>query len=189
MTSTSTAQLDDVWKWYLLCRDAFIAAGRLVERYPAALPGDSELFSETVPAAVSRLGDAQAELDDLVILALFAVFERETISALQGVRDSAMSSLRRHAERELVSMALSDVEEWRLVELLDVFKGVVDSDTVGLVKQIKKNRDWVAHGKKGERPLNLDPEEVRERLRRFLEELNAALTETDRVDNDGPDDA
>lgn len=110
MTFTSTAQLDNVWQWYRLCRDAFSAAGELVEHYPAALPGDSVLFSETVPSAVSRLGDAQVELDDLVILALFAVFEREMIAALQGIRDSVSASLCHRAERKLVSMAFRDIE-------------------------------------------------------------------------------
>lgn len=68
--------------------------------------------------------------------------------------------------------------------MLDVFKGVVDSDTVGLVKQIKEIRDWVAHGRKGARPHNLDPKVARERLVRFLDELSAAQAELGQGEND-----
>jgi hypothetical protein len=184
VTSRASSQLEDVWRWYRLCRDAFRAAGTAVERGLHFVPDGSELSLETASSAVSRLKHAQDELDDLVILALFAVFEREAIAAIEDVRDSATTFLQDRVERELVSEALSDVEEWRLVELLDVFKGVVEPATVGLVKQVKRTRDWVAHGKKGARPLNLNPGDAHARLRRFLEELNSARAEVDREENE-----
>lgn len=39
---------------------------------------------------------------------------------------------------------------------------------VGLVKQVKDYRDWVAHGKKGEPDAKIDPRMAHDRLSDFL---------------------
>jgi hypothetical protein len=38
-----------------------------------------------------------------------------------------------------------EIENWRLAEILDLFKGYLDPNLIGQAKQIKAHRDWIAH--------------------------------------------
>ena len=46
------------------------------------------------------------------------------------------------------------------------------SDLVEEVNQVRKYRNWVSHGKRGERPDNVEPPMAFDRLRRFLQFLD-----------------
>ncbi len=61
---------------------------------------------------------------------------------------------------ETMRKAISkNIEYWKIDEILDVLKVIIDPDLIGQAKQIKKYRDWVAHRNiKKKSPPNVVPE-------------------------------
>lgn len=130
---------------------------------------------------MKSLRQVREELDDLAVLALFAAFERSVLDYLCSVAVKAEQDVPTPLEAALVAEGLKDVDRWYLGDVLDTYKVVVASDTVGDVKQVKEYRDWVAHGKR-ESPASgrekpglpstpMDPRSAYGRLKRFLASL------------------
>jgi hypothetical protein len=86
----------------------------------------------------------QRRLDDATVLNLWAVFERFLIEHVTASwpRPTDRPEL---FEVRLHEKAEREIERWRIEELLDLYKGWVDSETLGAAKQVKAYRDWVAH--------------------------------------------
>lgn len=86
----------------------------------------------------------QRRLDDATVLTLWVIFERFIV-------EHVTASWPRHIARPLAfearlhDKARREIERWRFEDLLDLYKGWVDSDALGHVKQLKGYRDWVAH--------------------------------------------
>jgi hypothetical protein len=58
--------------------------------------------------------------------------------------------------------------ERSIFRVLDVFKGQ-NADFVEEVNQVRRYRNWVAHGRRATAPPFVDPEMAYERLKRFLD--------------------
>lgn len=165
--------VDEAWDWYLASKKQMQQLRRLAKRYWAELPWDGKLGRDNVLCTLEADEvAAQAELtlahlDDLAIVVLFSVFEarvREFV-AIQ-VRLEARS-LRHVALRRAASEVIEAIEQGSFGRLTEPFKEL-DHDLVEEVSQVRRYRNWVAHGKRGDRPATVDPQVAHERLRRFL---------------------
>jgi hypothetical protein len=71
-------------------------------------------------------------------------------------------------------------DAWRWYENNSFYNNVlrhckaVGADLVEEVNQVRKYRNWVAHGRRGEQPDAVDPATARDRLQRFLDFLLAS---------------
>jgi hypothetical protein len=70
---------------------------------------------------------------------------------------------------KLVDDSIQDVESGSFFRVIEVFKSSETSDLVEEVNQVRKYRNWVAHGRRTDRPEAVDPETAFSRLNRFLE--------------------
>jgi len=98
----------------------------------------------------SEIDDKMEAIKDLFIIDAFAAFERLLRNRLLnslGAQENELSA-------SLAQLVRNESEYIRIESLLDVLKSFTDSRRIGLIKQIKKYRDWVAHGK---RPLTYSP--------------------------------
>lgn len=67
---------------------------------------------------------------------------------------------------------IQQVERGRFVEIIDIFKPLVDLKLIGMVKQVYEYRNWVAHGKNVDKaPSKVDPVSAYERLLDFLNKI------------------
>ncbi|ETR67983.1 MAG: hypothetical protein OMM_10993 [Candidatus Magnetoglobus multicellularis str. Araruama] len=98
----------------------------------------------------SEIDDEMEAIKDLFIIDAFAAFER---LLRKRVLDS-LESQKNELSANLVQVVRNESEFIKIETLLDVLKNFVDSNRIGLIKQIKRYRDWVAHGK---RPLTYSP--------------------------------
>ena len=89
-------------------------------------------------------------IKDLFIIDAFAAFERLLRKRVLDSLESQKNAL----SANLVQVVRNESEFIKIETLLDVLKNFVDSKRIGLIKQIKRYRDWVAHGK---RPLTYSP--------------------------------
>lgn len=102
------------------------------------------------PEHLSDTDDALEFVKDLFIIDFFAAFERLLRDRL------LMSVVSREDElsHRLTEIIHKESEYIKIEYLLDILKNFADPQQVGLIKQIKRYRDWIAHGRK---PLAISP--------------------------------
>ncbi len=110
------------------------------------------------------------QLDDQAIVLFFSVFEsivRERIRTEVGVEKLTLKHpvLRRAADEAEQSLDRGSFH--RVLELLKRY----DHDLIEQVRQVRRYRNWVSHGRRGERPSTLNAKSAYARLNAFLELL------------------
>ena len=110
------------------------------------------------------------DLEDLCVLLLFSVFEAT-------VRERALADVAeelpilRHPTLVQAMETLNDtIRHGSFYRVMEAYKGL-DADLVEEVNQVRRYRNWVAHGRQGVQPDNVGPDVAYDRLRRFLERL------------------
>lgn len=169
--------LDGAWEWYRRTRESLLLFQRLGDRYWSELPwdgglGNDDRFREIEgPVVVGMTRTSLDYLDDLAVLVLFSVFEsvvRERVVA--GIRDEEARIANRHL-KEIVRKGLDDIEGGSFFRVMEIYK-VRDADLVEEVNQVRRYRNWVAHGKRMANPPTVDPQAAFNRLGRFLAVLD-----------------
>jgi hypothetical protein len=108
---------------------------------------------------------------------LFATFERYVIEHLQTANHLLATGYPHRYSSRLAQKFRSEVEYWKFDEILNLFKGEVDTDLIGQVKQIKQYRDWIAHRNPDKAtPDRVSPERAFEVLRRAIEQIRLTHT-------------
>ncbi len=169
--------LEEARAWYeAACRNLALF-GRLTRPdYWAGLPTDrDDRFKDLDRGQVKAEIDAGLPfLDDLAGVVMFSVFE-------SIVRDQAVGLLRQRrlpTDHPVISKTLDAAEE-SLLEgsfqwVLQTYKGPVDVNLVEQVNQVRKYRNWVAHGRRGRPDANVTPRDAFDRLQAFLTALGLA---------------
>ncbi len=110
------------------------------------------------------------DLEDLCVLLLFSVFEATVRErALTDVSDE-LPTLRHPALVQAMETLNDTISHGSFYRVLEAYKGL-DADLVEEVNQVRRYRNWVAHGRRGAQPDNVGPDVAYDRLRRFLERL------------------
>jgi hypothetical protein len=166
--------LDEAWEWYVKTEKQLGLLGRIGRKHWENLPWDGALGKdEKLKALTARdiVADADScldHLDDFAVLILFSAFE-------SIVRERAQWDVRRERGRlshplvtRILDEAVQDIEQGSIFRVLDIYKGQ-DATLVEEVNQVRRYRNWVAHGRRGEPQAEVSPEAAYERLRRFLD--------------------
>jgi len=110
-------------------------------------------------------------VSEMTVMAVWIEFERFLIAHILlqvNVVKSALASfdlkLSEHVERQ--------IEFSRMDDLLDLYRGSIDSSDLGLLKQIKDYRDWISHrNPKRPTPASVDPVRARAILGDVMDRL------------------
>lgn len=157
---SSSEVLDEVWHSYLGSIDCFKIASRCVSDADANYLKYTDFLSEKTDSAASWIMEARKNADDFVVLSLWAIFERLLVEEVQKESRKMLSGNELLLFTSKVHSKIEkEVEYWRADDVLDLFKGRVDADLIGNVKQVKRYRDWVAHrNQKKSKPKDVTPE-------------------------------
>jgi hypothetical protein len=168
--------LADAWGWYQCNRRQLTLLQRLGRKHwelLAALPSIAR--DDKVPGDAGNIaGDsllALAPLDDLAVLVLFSVFESIVRQELKVQVEREVSAESHPVVRSAVDDALQGIDNGSFYNnVLARFKGTPDADSnlIEHVNQVRKYRNYVAHGKRRVSPESVSPDMAYERLRRFL---------------------
>jgi hypothetical protein len=113
-------------------------------------------------------------LRDFAILILFSAFESilrdRARSDVQGERDRLDHPL----VTRILDDAIQDFEQSSVFRVLEVYKSQ-GADLVEEVNQVRRYRNWVAHGRRDDPPSGVDPETAYVRLKRFLDQFTEPL--------------
>lgn len=124
------------------------------------------------PADIKEeLQNAERELDDLAILALYAAFEAELRDHLQRQADilPAAMGLSPGFQTGLFQSVVGWSTRLRLDEARKLYHPMVGDDSASRIGQIERYRHWVAHGRRGKQPASFDPADVFADLTQFLQ--------------------
>lgn len=143
--SNRVEPLRTILNTYIITRDCIRVTTRAHKQQDLHLLSDTKFTALEVSAAEELTKKCREEVEDYAIVALWAVFERFLINYLQ-TRGLPLQDVPPTAFSEPFFEKFEiEVERWRMVEILDLFKSIVDPQLIGMAKQIKKYRDWLAH--------------------------------------------
>jgi hypothetical protein len=165
--------LGDAWDWYVKTKKQLMLFGRIGRKHWDNLPWDGPLgrddkLKSLESAAIIKEAEFCLEhLDDFAILVLFSAFEsavrEQVLSIIEGERDQ----LNRALIVQFLDEAARETKRGRVGRILRYFKNQ-EAGLVEEVNQVRRYRNWVAHGRRGEAPAAVDPATAYQRLSRFL---------------------
>jgi hypothetical protein len=174
--------LDDAWDWFLRAKRQLGLLNRIGRRHWSSIPWDAsigrdeKLKSIEAQDIVDDTNFCLDHLNDFAVLILFSSFE-------SILRDRARLDIRNERKRldhpleaRILDQAVEDIEQGSIFRVLGVFKAQ-DANLVEEVNQVRRYRNWVAHGRRGEPPSFVDPETAYGRLNRFLDRFTGPIPE------------
>jgi hypothetical protein len=165
--------LEEAWRWYQITRHQLKLMRRLGGRYWADLPwggtlGRDDYFRVLQGETVANEADfSLAQLDDLAVVVLFSVFEYQVRQFVLADVKPEVEALKHPALQWAAAEATNQIAEGSFFRVLEPFK-IDYASLVEEVNQVRRFRNWVAHGKGGEAPERMTPQVAYERLTRFL---------------------
>lgn len=167
--------LDDAWKWYTAARQNLYRLGRMADKHWISLPWDTSalgqdnefrlLEAETVK---SDTNIGLGPFDDIAVLVLFSVFEAEVRDHVGEEIEPQLKAITHPVLKASSDYAMADVKSGSFGRLMEKYKPSVGPDLVEMVNQVRRYRNWVAHGRRGDLPSDVTPRAAYERLREFL---------------------
>jgi hypothetical protein len=150
---------------------------RLGEKHWNNLPWDGDLgcdghLRERTSAEI--LDDSQAvldDLDDLCVLLLVSVFEAAIRERVMAEVEAELPPLRHLAIRRALDEMKEGIEHGSFFKVLEPYKDV-DASLIEEVNQVRRYRNWVAHGRRAAQPAAVDPTTAFDRLNRFLDQFS-----------------
>jgi hypothetical protein len=175
--------LDDAWNWYgavkALAEDMRKLAGKWDNpELQQVLSRDNRLRERTAGDLMDRAEATLEDLDDLAVLLMFSVFEASVRDRAKADVDRETASIQHPAVLRAVKDLKDAIENGSFGRVTESYK-TMDVDLTEQVNQVRKFRNWVAHGRRGRPENSVDPDGAIERLRRYLarlEEVEKAAT-------------
>jgi hypothetical protein len=176
------ASLDDAREWYEGVKTLAGWMARMGRRYwdhetVAPVLGMDTQFREVEKGDIDlRAKRVSDDLDDLCVLLLFSVFESIVRDrALMDV-ETELPTARHPALRHALKGLREALEHGSFAKVLEAYKEL-DADLVEQVSQVRRYRNWVAHGRRGDQPDAVDPDTAYRRLGQFLALMRSASGE------------
>lgn len=181
------ATLADAWSWYESAKKLLLAMRCLGDKYWETLAWDEEIgrdnrLRELAGAEIVQRADVVlSDLDNLCVLLLFSVFEAI-------VRDSVLMDITAEIQgayhpaiQQAIAELKENIEQGSFYRVLQSYK-TMDVNLVEEVNQVRKFRNWVAHGRRGTPENRVDPRTAYARLQNFLDRLKAVSARASQVD-------
>jgi hypothetical protein len=170
------SSLDEAWRWYTNVKEQTLAMQALGRKHWNTLPWDGDLGRDdrlrqiAAPQIVISAKAILADLDDLCVLLLFSVFEAKVRERALVEVAAELPVLRHAALRQAMRSLNEALEHGSFYRVTEAYKAL-DPDLIEQVNQVRKYRNWVAHGRRGEPQNAVDPDTAYTRLQRFLSRL------------------
>jgi len=166
--------LDQIYRNYTLLIDSIKITKRSISKKYNDLHQRTSIANEPIDSVTASLVTAQADLDDLMILALYSFFEKSLREFVILKFSTYNSTLNSQIVQNMNELSKREIDRWKMSELIDIFNPVLDPRKLGNIKQINEYRNWIAHGKKGDAvpSATIDPKSAFDLLNWFLLELD-----------------
>lgn len=161
-------ELDNIMEWYRISLDSQQSMKMIINKNPGVIPRKSILHDKSIAETFVLIDKAISELNDLTIIALVSVFEQRLIAEMKGILNSQIRSSD-EVTIQMQSFMIARAEKVRFEDVIDLFSPRIEKELRGLVKQVYRYRNEIAHPKEGRKPVSkIDPYSAYERLAEFL---------------------
>lgn len=168
--------VNDVFSVYEVLKDSIKVTRRSINKNLYDLHNRTLFFGEQKEEVLQRMTSVEAELDDIMIVSLFASFERELRISIQTIIDNNTNKINQTLTR-LVLLTTESIERWTVNDMINALEDVVDTEIRGKTKQIYEYRNWVAHGRNRNKlpSIQTDPKTVQITLNDFMVQAKRAI--------------
>jgi hypothetical protein len=165
--------LNQVFSTYEVLKDSMLVTGRTIDKSIQNLHNKTIFFGEQEDDIRNKMSFVSAELDDIMILSLFASFERELRVFMQDILNLDAT----RTNPLIIKSIEVIVERLAIKDMVDTFIDVVNENIRSKVIQIYEYRNWVAHGKNPNRlpSIRTDPKTVFTTLYDFILQASSVL--------------
>jgi hypothetical protein len=154
----SSEPLAEFFATHQRLRDCLTIARRAVDREDLDLLDGTDFIAAPRRQAAEWIGQVEKDADDLAVVAIWAWFERYLIEYAKLRAELVGTSTPPAFAQELKARVTRQIEYWRIDEVLDAFKSIVEANRIGIAKQVKDYRDWIAHRNPNRpRPARTEP--------------------------------
>ncbi|MCD4656974.1 MAG: hypothetical protein K8S87_05460 [Planctomycetes bacterium] len=140
-------EIIDIYRNYKVIKDSIKVTRRSIVKDVPNLHQRTEFEGKKADAANELATEAHSALDDLIVLSLFATYERELRAEIKAIVNHINDYPHKKLGKKILAHTMKEIEYWSFADILDMFKFSVDKETRGKLKQIADYRNWVAHGK------------------------------------------
>jgi hypothetical protein len=167
--------LDDAWNWYSAVRMLAHDMRKLAEKWDTpelqtVVSRDNRLRERAAGDLIDRANAILEDLSDLAVLLMFSVFEATVRDRAKSGVDRETASIHHPAVLRAVKDLKDAIENGSFGRVTESYK-TMDVDLTEQVNQVRKFRNWVAHGRRGEPENSVVPDTAIDRLRRYLARL------------------
>lgn len=169
--------LDAAWEWYQSTRSGLQLVSRVARRYWNMWEADSPLARDEVVRTSdpndlhTRSEAALDQLNDFAVFVLFSGFEAEVRRLILEDTQAERVAVTHPALTYWIGRAETAIEEGSFYTLLESIKAPQWHNEREHVNQVRQYRNWVAHGRRGQRPASVTPTQAFGRLSRLLDIL------------------
>jgi hypothetical protein len=173
------ASLADAWNWYQTARQLARTMERLGNKHWNDLPWegdlgrDNHLIELTSEEILDGSRTVLDDLDDLCVLLLFSVFEATIREQVLAEVEAELPPLRHVTIKRALDEMREGIEHGSFFRVLEPYKDL-DAGLIEEVNQVRRYRNWVAHGRRTEQPAAVDPTTAYDRLKRFLDHIGGS---------------
>jgi len=169
---SSENPLGQIWDSYQVICDCLKIAQRGISKRDVSLLNRTNFLTNSEEESKNLVKKSRNDADDYAILSLWAAFERTIMEYLQIQGRRILISPRSEFNQKFHKKVEHEIEYWKIDDILNIFKVVIDPDIIGQAKQIKQYRDWVAHRNisKGKPPA-ITPQKAYEIISKILKKL------------------
>lgn len=143
----NTGYIIDIYSNYLVVKDSLKVTRRSIKKEVSILYNRTIFENSKQDEVNLMLESAAKDLADLIVLGLFATFERQLRAEILNKSSKLQEIIPAELEERINTLAQKEIERWRIGEIIDLFDFLVDENVRGKLKQILQYRNWIAHGK------------------------------------------
>jgi hypothetical protein len=168
--------LEDAWDWYRAVRTLAYDMRRLADKWEdpgliGVVQQNNHLRERTAIELQQKAATILDDLDDLAVLMLFSVFEATVRDRAKEDVDREIELIHHPAVLRAVNDLKDSIENGSFGKVTEAYQKM-DTDLTAQVNQVRKYRNWVAHGRRGAPENHVDPDRAIDRLRRYLTRLS-----------------
>ena len=171
--------LGDAWEWYTSTKRSLKLVRRLARNHwncwgeSSSLGRDSHFRNVKADELGEEAESAEQHLDDFAVFVLFSVFEGEVRELILDKTAPERAAVRHPALVGWVKDVEDSLRTGSFGLLLAKLKTPATNALIEHVNQVRKYRNWVAHGRRGRPEEVVTPPEAYQRLRSLLDALSS----------------
>lgn len=170
---SSFNQFEQSWQTYKITRDSLKVLNRVVDSGEESFLHDTAFPGLTPKEFKTWYMRSFSDLDDYIILTLFALFEQILVDYLKQKSHKILEETPKEISKNLYDKISQKMQFWQQIERFKILKGFIDTKLIENLIQVKEYRDWIAHKNPRKKPpaKPISPESVYDSFKSVIEQI------------------